>query len=119
MPVPVAKSLLESAKWQRLPDSVKRKLADRYLRGGKQAPKQPQEKPEPVEPTRPAGKAPSTRPVRRAPENGGSAGTVLIEGMKVKKQMKPGEYENLLDSLPIDKRRAVYKAREAKKIQVG
>lgn len=71
------------------------------------------------ETTRPQGKAPLTRPVRRAPDSGNGVGTLVVEGLKLKTKYKPGEYATLMDSLPPAKRKVVLALRSDKKISVG
>lgn len=73
---------------------------------------------EAAEPSRPQGKAPQTRPVRRTAEPANGAGYIVVEGLKIKAKQKPGEYSALLDSLTPEKRRKVYAARKAGKISV-
>lgn len=71
-----------------------------------------------AEPSRPQGAAPKTRPVRRTPETA-APGLVVIEGLKIKQKMKPGEYAALLDSLPPEKRKVVFRARRDGKVEVA
>lgn len=64
------------------------------------------------------GKAPLTRPVRKVPDANG-AGTIVVEGLKLKPKYKPGEYATLMDSLPPAKRKVVLALRSEGKIAVG
>jgi hypothetical protein len=104
LPVPVAHSLYKGA------------LYDQAM-ARKRAKTQPTET-EPAETSRPQGKAPQTRPVRRAPESASSAGHVVVEGLKIKAKLKPGEYAAMMDRLTPAQRKIVFRAKSAGKVSV-
>lgn len=103
LPIPAAKMALDAAKWQRLQQ--------------RRATKQKSDTPT-AEPSRPQGKAPQTRPVRRGSEPANGAGYIVVEGLKIKTKQKPGEYSLMMDKLPVEARRKVYALKKDGKITV-
>lgn len=102
LPVPVAHAIFKGALYDR---AMERKRARKT-------------EAEPVAPSRPQGKAPLTRPVRRTAEPANGAGYVVVEGLKIKAKQRPGEYAATMDRLTPEQRRIVFRAKQAGKISV-